>query len=102
MKRKFLSLGSILNRHELRSEALKLIQGGYKCHACVGFGSVHTYCHILNSGNTKCCSGIPGNMTFNNISYYGCVTNGIGCDDGGSTPSAICFCWGSDNYHLCT
>ncbi|MDI9357923.1 MAG: hypothetical protein QM528_03120 [Phycisphaerales bacterium] len=102
MKRKFLSLGSILNRHELRSEALKVIRGGGKCSDCVGFGTVHTYCHILNSGSTKCCIYAPDNETFNNTSYYGCYSNGIGCDDGGSTPSAICFCGTTGDGHLCT
>ncbi|MDI9359158.1 MAG: hypothetical protein QM528_09430 [Phycisphaerales bacterium] len=102
MKKKFLSLGSFLNRHELRNESLKMIRGGYKCNACVGMITVHTYCHILNSGSTQCCLTSPTSQTFGGISYTGCYTNGLGCDDDGSTPSAICFCGNGDSAHLCT
>ncbi|MDI9357900.1 MAG: hypothetical protein QM528_03005 [Phycisphaerales bacterium] len=102
MKQKSLKLGLVLTRNDLRSEALQRIKGGYKCDACVGFATNHTFCKNKNNpGVVKCCGESPDTYTIDGQSYYGCYSNSTGCDPQGSIPSAVCVCGYVWNPHLC-
>ncbi|MDI9358038.1 MAG: hypothetical protein QM528_03715 [Phycisphaerales bacterium] len=90
MKQKNLTLGSILNRTDLKNDSLKQLKGGLKCNTC-GWGG--DYC-ILPNGNYKCC------VTLEDSRH--CVTTGadLGCsaNNPGASP---CYCWSAGKEVKC-
>ncbi|MDI9358037.1 MAG: hypothetical protein QM528_03710 [Phycisphaerales bacterium] len=91
MKTKNLTLGSILNRTDLKNDSLKQLKGGLKCNTC-GWGG--DYC-IMPNGNYKCCATTTGKGGH-------CVTTGADLGCSANNPGASkCYCYSGTDVVQC-